>query len=547
MHPTRSPRLRSLLVTGLLTLPAIFLLQGPAGSVTPPVSAHVVVPGAWAQVAIPGPSSSTQATQYFGVSCVGAGYCVAVGNTNTSGTSTSAGAQWDGSAWTALTLPSTGGSGGPEGVACVSRAFCMAVGQSASGGTAESFDGTTWSALTVPSVFLATATDLVGVSCVSTTDCTAVGSVSTGMNSSPWVVHWNGVSWATVVLPSGFSNVSSLNGVSCVGTSCQAVGSDGPNGLALSGSGGVWTVVATPPVLADANLKSVSCVSATSCIAVGAQNSLVQTETLAEHFDGVLWSVMPTPMITGSTGDVLASASCTGPSSCVAAGAYISSGGPIVNLTEAWNGTSWVQQSVPSAGTQRVLNAVSCVIGSACLAVGNSGSAPQSVVAHLARSGYEEIASDGGLFNFGSGFFGSMGGQHLNAPIVGLAVTPDGGGYWEVASDGGIFNFGDASFYGSMGGNHLNAPVVGIASTVDGRGYWEVAADGGIFNFGDAPLLGSMGGTHLNKPVVGIAAAAGGTGYYEVASDGGLFNFGAPFLGSMGGTPLNAPVVAISA
>ena len=35
-------------------------------------------------------------------------------------------------------------------------------------------------------------------------------------------------------------------------------------------------------------------------------------------------------------------------------------------------------------------------------------------------------------------------------------------GYWLVAEDGGVFAFGDAAFYGSMGGHHLNAPVVGM-------------------------------------------------------------------------------------
>jgi len=79
-------------------------------------------------------------------------------------------------------------------------------------------------------------------------------------------------------------------------------------------------------------------------------------------------------------------------------------------------------------------------------------------------------------------------------------------GYWEVASDGGIFTFGDAGFYGSMGGQPLNKPVVGIAATPDGKGYWEVASDGGIFTFGDAGFYGSMGGQPLNKPVVGLAA-----------------------------------------
>jgi len=121
-----------------------------------------------------------------------------------------------------------------------------------------------------------------------------------------------------------------------------------------------------------------------------------------------------------------------------------------------------------------------------------------------------------------------MGGQHLNAPVVGFASTPDGKGYWEVASDGGIFAFGDAHFYGSMGGQHLNRPVVGIASTPSGNGYWEVASDGGVFAFGDAAPHGNTVGIHLNSPIVGIAATPDGTGYWLVGADGGVFAEAAP-------------------
>ncbi len=163
--------------------------------------------------------------------------------------------------------------------------------------------------------------------------------------------------------------------------------------------------------------------------------------------------------------------------------------------------------------------------------------------------GYWMVASDGGIFNFGgAGFFGSMGGQPLNKPMVGIAATPDGNGYWTVASDGGIFTFGDAGFHGSTGSLHLNAPVVGMAATPDGGGYWLVASDGGIFNYGDAGFFGSMGGQPLNKPIVGMAAAVGG-GYWLVASDGGIFSFGpgAVFHGSAGSLHLNAPVVGMAA
>ena len=110
-------------------------------------------------------------------------------------------------------------------------------------------------------------------------------------------------------------------------------------------------------------------------------------------------------------------------------------------------------------------------------------------------------AADGGVFTYpGAGFYGSMGGQHLNAPIVGIAATPDGHGYWLVGADGGVFAYGDALFAGSEANQALNAPVVGIARTPTGSGYWLVAADGGVFAFGDAGFYGSMGGRHLNAP-----------------------------------------------
>jgi hypothetical protein len=174
-------------------------------------------------------------------------------------------------------------------------------------------------------------------------------------------------------------------------------------------------------------------------------------------------------------------------------------------------------------------------------------SAQSLTVANQATQGYWEVGSDGGIFSFGTAhFYGSMGGTHLDAPIVGIASTQDGGGYWEVASDGGIFAFGDAHFFGSMGGTHLNAPIVGMAPTPDGRGYWLVAKDGGVFAFGDAHFYGSMGGTPLNKPIVSIAANPSTGGYWEVASDGGIFAFNAPFLGSAGSLRLAAPLVGMA-
>ena len=163
-------------------------------------------------------------------------------------------------------------------------------------------------------------------------------------------------------------------------------------------------------------------------------------------------------------------------------------------------------------------------------------------------NGYNLVGADGGVFGFGDAtFHGSLGGQHLNGPIVGSATTPDGGGYWLVGSDGGVFAFGDAKYSGSMGGTRLNEPIVGIAATSDGGGYWLAGADGGVFAFGDAKYSGSMGGTRLNEPIVGIAATSDGGGYWLAGADGGVFAFGdAGFRGSAAGVVLAKPVVGIS-
>jgi ribosomal protein L24E len=163
--------------------------------------------------------------------------------------------------------------------------------------------------------------------------------------------------------------------------------------------------------------------------------------------------------------------------------------------------------------------------------------------------GYWEVASDGGVFAFGTAdYFGSTGAIRLNRPIVGMAPTPDGKGYWLVASDGGIFTFGDAGYFGSTGSIRLNQPIVGMAPTPDGKGYWLVAADGGIFTFGDAGYFGSTGSIRLNQPIVSMAATPDGKGYWLVASDGGIFTFGdAGYLGSTGSIRLNQPIVGMAA
>ncbi|NNN18569.1 MAG: CHAP domain-containing protein, partial [Acidimicrobiaceae bacterium] len=106
-----------------------------------------------------------------------------------------------------------------------------------------------------------------------------------------------------------------------------------------------------------------------------------------------------------------------------------------------------------------------------------------------------------------------------------MAATPDGKGYWLVAADGGIFTFGDATFYGSMGGQDLNASVVGMAAAPGGSGYWMVGSDGGVFTFGSATFYGSMGALVPSVPIAAVTPTVSGNGYYLLSPDSFNYNF----------------------
>jgi hypothetical protein len=101
------------------------------------------------------------------------------------------------------------------------------------------------------------------------------------------------------------------------------------------------------------------------------------------------------------------------------------------------------------------------------------------------------------VFSFGDAkFYGSTGNLRLNAPVISMAVRPQGNGYWLLGGDGGVFSFGQARFRGSLPGTGLclAAGAVQVRTTKTGNGYWLLGADGGVFSFGDAKFFGSQPG-----------------------------------------------------
>ena len=304
---------------------------------------------------------------------------------------------------------------------------------------------------------------------------------------------------------------------------CEAVGQvqmgTGQDvGLLEQLTNGSWTPSAAPlPTntgTGGAGLNGVSCTFDGICTAVGSYNNAMNGGLpLIDTVDGATVTAtegpQPADTATGSgSAGTLQAVSCLSGTDCAAVGYYRNStnSGMDAALTLTLSGGTWSAPTITmpaGAGTgasaSSILSSVSCTARGTCEtvgeAVGNYADTAQNgfglVESYVPPEGYWSVASDGGIFNYGPNapFLGSMGGQHLNAPMVGMAATPGGGGYWEVASDGGVFSFGNATFHGSTGSLHLNAPIVGMAATPDGGGYWLVASDGGIFNYGDAQLV----------------------------------------------------------
>ena len=188
---------------------------------------------------------------------------------------------------------------------------------------------------------------------------------------------------------------ASLTSVSCLATNnCRAVGwflgeIPGTSGfqdftLAEHWNGSTWTVLPSPsPRLpgGGALLLSVSCTSATNCMAVGQTQvfrepgGFTVLHPFAESWNGSKWSIVTTPKL-ANTGASLNAVSCTGPSNCMAVG---NEGTPkndtLFTLAERWNGTAWHVVTTPPPLTPggTALNTVSCTSPGACMATGYFG------------------------------------------------------------------------------------------------------------------------------------------------------------------------------
>jgi hypothetical protein len=166
-----------------------------------------------------------------------------------------------------------------------------------------------------------------------------------------------------------------------------------PAGAATAGCRSV-TGAQPPTPGTDGMLQAVVVLSPCDAWGVGAFHQDGILQTLAEHWDGANWTVVPSPD-PGTRNNILTSVRAASPTSIWAVGGF-SDGSGEQNLILHWDGKCWTQQDAPSPGPiANQLAGVRAVSGSEAWAVGISvGSVTQkALILHLTGGRWRQVSA----------------------------------------------------------------------------------------------------------------------------------------------------------
>jgi hypothetical protein len=181
----------------------------------------------------------------------------------------------------------------------------------------------------------------------------AKAAAATGAAASPW---------KQVATPNVGTNDNTLEAIAGRSpTDIWAVGTQLPNSnativrtLAIHYNGQAWSVVPTPEVGQEASsLYGVAALPDGTAWAVGihTRNTGHSTVSLAEHWDGHAWTVVPIPS-PGSASNMLYSVAAVSDNDVWAAGGYAGADNAFHPLLEHWDGQSWSVVPVHGLGNQ---------------------------------------------------------------------------------------------------------------------------------------------------------------------------------------------------
>ena len=333
------------------------------------------------------------------VSCVSTTFCMSVvegrETSSMSATANTFLTQWDGYSWSVVTT-----SGWPSGfratdIACAATNMCLVTGSvdtfNMSNGTLEStpylmlWNGSTISQVTLPNVI----SMLHAVSCASATFCLAVGSSSETPRKS-LVLRWNGATLTretSSMFTNGTNNEDMLD-VDCdTSQRCVGVTSINQGGGTFSGEildrgsvAGTWSRLSGRTDTLG-QLQTVDCQPGAVglCAVVGSMSNGMGAvlydlgADMANKFRNVSLPVMPSGgLINALTGKKM---SCASTTRCVLVGDFMYEMPNTESYVGVWDGSTWTRLTSSSGVGGSRINDINCPTISQCVAVGTSKAA----------------------------------------------------------------------------------------------------------------------------------------------------------------------------
>jgi len=236
-------------------------------------------------------------------------------------------------------------------VSASSASDIWAVGQ-----TSIHFDGSKWTAFSVPDIHGDNTSRLGGVVDFAPNNVWTVGIINIGLGNTNQVIeHFDGTKWSIAPGPKFQpGDEPSLESVTALSPSDMwAAGFILTNGgqslfpLFEHYDGTAWTIFET--AFSDATIFGVSADASNDVWAVG---SIAESATFVEHYDGSTWTVVPSPN-PGFGFNILFGVVALAPNNVWAAGYFteqVNSTRPAKTLIEHWDGTSWKIVPSPNVG-----------------------------------------------------------------------------------------------------------------------------------------------------------------------------------------------------
>ncbi len=245
-----------------------------------------------------------------------------------------------------------------------------------------------------------------GVGSISPNDVWAVGTFDQ-QPSSTLTEHWNGTNWTVVPSPNPASQYNELNAVvGLASNDVYAVGNASgvpatPQMVAMHWNGSVWSVMNTPVVTGGSSFDCVLAFGPNDIYAggyksVGAPGPSIGT--LVAHWNGSRWDILDTPNQSNNRSNFITDMKGISANDIWAAGYSKELGIPFIAMILHKSGSNWSVQSIPNVGLESFLYSIEVISANDIWATGeyNNGGSYVPLFMHYNGSAWTVVSSPGG-------------------------------------------------------------------------------------------------------------------------------------------------------